>query len=56
MDMITVDVTDLEEVQLGDEVVLWGSQLPLSEIASAANTSGYELVTRMPGRPPRIAR
>ena len=54
MDMITVDVTDLPQVQLGDEVVLWGKGLPLTEVARCADTIGYELTTRMPARTPRV--
>ncbi|MCX2976088.1 alanine racemase [Candidatus Marimicrobium litorale] len=54
MDMITVDVTDLEAVQAGDTVILWGQTLPLAEIAKRADTIGYELTTRMPARTPRI--
>ena len=30
MDMITVDVTDLPAVSIGDEVILWGEGLPVS--------------------------
>jgi alanine racemase len=54
MDMITVDVTDLKEVQLGTDVVLWGKGLPLAEVARCADTIGYELTTRMPARTPRV--
>jgi alanine racemase len=54
MDMITIDVTDIEGVELGSEVVLWGTGLPLKEIAHCADTIGYELTTRMPARTPRI--
>ncbi len=54
MDMITVDVTDLRQVQLGAEVVLWGNGLPLAEVARCAHTIGYELTTRMPARTPRV--
>jgi len=54
MDMITVDVTDLPDVKIGDEVVLWGRGLPLGEVARHAGTIGYELTTRMPPRTPRI--
>jgi alanine racemase len=54
MDMITVDVTDLNQVQLGDEVILWGPGLPLAEVALSAQTVGYELTTRMPARTPRV--
>lgn len=54
MDMITVDVSDLRDVQVGDPVVLWGKGLPLSEVAACAGTIGYELTTRMPMRTPRV--
>jgi alanine racemase len=54
MDMITVDVTDVGDVQVGDEVVLWGDGLPVGEVAAHAGTIGYELTTRMPLRTPRV--
>lgn len=54
MDMITVDITGLEDVKRGDEVVLWGKGLPVGEVAKHAQTIGYELTTRMPARTPRI--
>jgi alanine racemase len=54
MDMITVDVTELENVQVGDEVTLWGDGLPVGEVAEWAGTIGYELTTRMPMRTPRV--
>jgi alanine racemase len=53
MDMITVDVTDLPDVALGDEVILWGEGLSVNEVASCAGTISYELLTRMPRRTPR---
>jgi alanine racemase len=54
MDMITVDVTALNDVAIGDKVVLWGPDLPVNEVAKFCNTIGYELLTRMPGRVPRV--
>jgi alanine racemase len=54
MDMITVDVTDLPAVNIGDEVILWGEGLPVGEVSQHAGTIGYELTTRMPARTPRI--
>ena len=54
MDMITVDVTDLAAVQLGDEVILWGEQITANEVGRWADTIGYEILTRMPLRTPRI--
>ncbi|PKG99404.1 alanine racemase [Paraglaciecola sp. MB-3u-78] len=50
MDLISVDVTELANVQLGDKAVLWGKTLSANEVASWADTIGYELVTRMPRR------
>ena len=54
MDMISIDVTDIENVQLGDDVILWGEALTANEVASHADSIGYELMTRMPERIPRV--
>lgn len=54
MDMITVDVTALEDVQPGDEVVLLGrqgseswQQIDAREVASAIGTIPWEVVCRL---------
>ncbi len=54
MDMMTVDVTDLETVQPGDEVVILGSQgdeswqqIDAREVASAIGTIPWEIVCRL---------
>lgn len=44
MDMVTVDVTDLSAVSVGDPVVLWGEGVPAEEIAQHAGTIAYELI------------
>ncbi len=44
MDMITVDVTDLPGVAVGDPVVLWGAEVPVEEVAAHAGTIAYELI------------
>ena len=54
MDMITVDVTDLSTVAVGDEAILWGKGLSVNEVANCAGTISYELLTRMPRRVPRV--
>ena len=54
MDMISVDVTDIGSVKVNDEVELWGENLLANEVAGWADSIGYELVTRMPKRTPRI--
>lgn len=53
MDMISVDVSDLKDVAVGNNVELWGKRLSVNEVASWAGTIGYELVTRMPKRTKR---
>jgi alanine racemase len=56
MDMLSVDVTDLTNISVGDDVELWGNKLSVNEVAQHAGTNGYELVTRMPSRTPRSFR
>ena len=56
MDMITVDVTDLGPVEIGEEVILWGPDITANEVADHADTIGYEIMTRMLARVPRIYR
>lgn len=54
MDLISVDVTDLANVKIGDTAILWGKDLSTNEVADWADTIGYELVTRMPKRVARV--
>jgi len=54
MDLITIDVTGIEGVRLGDAVTLWGESLSVNTIADAAGTIGYELLTGVTTRVPRI--
>ena len=56
MDMITVDVTACTQATIGSPVQLWGPQLSVDEIARHANTIGYELLTRLSERVPRVVR
>ncbi len=53
MDMLAVDLSDLPQAQIGDAVELWGAQLPVDEVAQAAGTIGYELLTKVTARVPR---
>jgi alanine racemase len=48
--MLTVDVTDIPDVKLGDVVELWGEQVSVEEVAKYCNTIGYELVTGLTQR------
>jgi alanine racemase len=55
MDQIMIDVTDVPGVAIGDEVELWGRELPVEEVAAIAGTIPYELLTRVGARVPRVA-
>lgn len=50
MDMLTIDVTGLDHVDIGSPVTLWGQDMNVNEIADHAGTIGYELLTRVSGR------
>lgn len=54
MDMLTVDLTDFPECQVGSEVTLWGEGLPVEEIAYQAGTIPYTLMCRVAARVPMI--
>lgn len=43
MDMITVDLRDVPDAEVGDPVLLWGDGLPAEEVAGWAGTLSYEL-------------
>tara|TARA_R110002049_G_scaffold147342_1_gene310057 strand:- start:23847 stop:24926 length:1080 start_codon:yes stop_codon:yes gene_type:complete len=49
MDMITIDLSHID-ANLGDDVELWGDDIPVTEIACAANTISYELLCGVSGR------
>lgn len=50
MDLLTIDITGRADIDVGDEVVLWGPQLPVETIASFAGRSSYELLTHVADR------
>jgi len=54
MDMITVDVTELTQVNLGDCVELWGENLAVETVAKYLDTINYELLTRISERVLRV--
>jgi alanine racemase len=43
MDMITVDVSQVPQAEVGDAVLLWGPGLPAEALAGHAGTIAYEL-------------
>jgi alanine racemase len=53
MDMITIDVTDIPDAVVGDQVELWGHNVPVNDVAAHAGTVGYQLLTGVSPRVPR---
>ena len=45
MDLIAVDLGSNTDDYIGDEVILWGEQLPIEEVAHYSNLTSYALVT-----------
>lgn len=54
MDMCMIDVSGVEDVQTGDEVILFGEDLPVEELAEKIGTINYEVVSTVGKRVPRI--
>lgn len=54
MDQMSVDVTDIEDVKQGDEVILFGKELPVEELADMCGTINYEIICGISPRVPRI--
>ena len=58
MDQMMVDVTDIPDVSLDDDVVLLGRSgdavITAEELAAAADSFHYELITGISRRVPRI--
>lgn len=54
MDMLAVDLTGAPDAQPGDKVELWGPHVSVDEIAQHAGTIGYELLTGITARVPRV--
>lgn len=48
MDMITIDLSNVDEAKIGDEVILWGTELvTVDDMAQKANTISYELLCQL---------
>ncbi len=52
MDMISIDLTDAPQVDVGAEAELWGQHIPVDEVAEACGTIGYELLCALSRRVP----
>lgn len=54
MDQFIIDVTDIEGVKSGDEVILFGEEITADEIAKKCQTIGYEITCGIAPRVPRV--
>lgn len=54
MDMFMVDVTTIPDIKEGDEVIIFGSQLPVKQVAAWAGTIPYEIMTGISQRVKRV--
>ncbi|MFM7645677.1 MAG: alanine racemase [Sphingomonadales bacterium] len=54
MDMFMIDVTDVKDVSVGSEVILFGASLSVQQVATWAGTIPYEILTSISGRVKRV--
>jgi alanine racemase len=54
MDLCMIDLTNIESVQEGDEVMLFNKDLPIQQLAKWAHTIPYEIMTGISQRVKRV--
>ena len=54
MDMIMIDITDIQEVAEGDEVIIFGPNYSVNKMAAALGTIAYEVLTSVSPRVKRV--
>ncbi|MDZ4846683.1 MAG: bifunctional UDP-N-acetylmuramoyl-tripeptide:D-alanyl-D-alanine ligase/alanine racemase [Chitinophagales bacterium] len=54
MDLCMIDVTNIPGVEEGDEVIIFGKDLPIQEVAKQSDTIPYEILTGISGRVKRV--
>ena len=54
MDQLSVDVSEIEDIKIGDEVILFGKELSVDGLAKICSTINYEIVCNISPRVPRI--
>jgi alanine racemase len=54
MDMVMVDVTSIPGVKQGDEVIIFGKEISIQELANWAGTIPYEIMTGISERVKRV--
>lgn len=55
MDGFMADVTDIDNVKVGDEVYIWDNQvISLEDVAKKCDTINYEIISTISNRVPRV--
>jgi alanine racemase len=54
MDMTMIDVTHVPDIREGDEVIIFGKELPVQQIAKWIDTISYEIMTSISQRVKRV--
>ena len=55
MDSFMIDVSDIDNIKVGDEVFIWDNEnITLDEVASKCDTINYEILSCISNRVPRI--
>ena len=54
LDQMSVDVSDIPDVKMGDEVILFGKVLKVDTLADICGTINYEIICGISPRVPRI--
>ena len=55
MDSFMVDVTDFQDVNVGDDVYIWDNEIiTLEDVAEQCNTINYEVLSTISSRVPRV--
>lgn len=54
MDLCMIDVTGIAGVEEGDEVIIFGKDLPIQQVAKQAGTIPYEILTGISARVKRV--
>jgi alanine racemase len=52
--MLTIDLRNAPHAKIGSIVELWGSQVPVDEVARMSGTIGYELLCAVAPRVPLV--
>jgi alanine racemase len=54
MDFCMVNVDNIPQVAVGDEVILFGNEPSVDELAQICNTINYEIICGISSRVPRV--